>query len=82
MAEDGFADDRLTLLVLSDVTLFGNDDELREFEPALVHATRQRLLAEGYAYIIEGDGQRRPVRARLTTKGYDLSGRLRQKLQV
>lgn len=94
MTEDGFPDDQLTLLVLQDVTLFGNSEELKEFDRGLVRATRDRLLQDKYAVIdrpkkgkggpLRGDDtivEQGPGRARLLPKGKELSSRLERKLR-
>ncbi len=91
MTEDGFPDDMLTFLVLSDVTLFGNSEQLKEFDQNSVHLTRDRLLGEGYANIITSgkplrgdDVEVRPAprRGQLTNKGRDLFIRLKRKLRI
>lgn len=85
MAEEGFADDELTLLVLRDVTLFGNSDELQAYDRALVLETQSRLLREGYAKILKGipPGKTgaRPDRGILKKDGRLLMVRLERKLK-
>ncbi len=84
MTEDGFADDRLTFLILEDVTLRANSIELREYPAEMVEATRTRLISERYAFVTPGPtpprGAQRIDRGRLTDKGAELFQRLKHKL--
>lgn len=85
MAEDEFADDRITYVVLSDVTLRGNSDQLEGFDRELVEATRDRLIREGYAKIVNGPkppaGARQINQNKMTSRGIELFQRLKKKLK-
>ena len=85
MGEDGFADDRITYVVLSDVTLWGNSQQLEKFDRESVEATRDRLIAEGYAHIVKGRkppaGARQIDRSVMNPKGRELFQRLKRKLK-
>ena len=85
MTEDGFADDRITYLVLQDVTLWGNSEQLAKYDREIVEATRDRLINDGYAFVLEGpkppSGARQINQSKMTPKGTEFFRRLNEKLK-